>query len=526
MLLSKYSSAAAAAILLLRKKGIRVDAASVEKELGMHPGRSSLLGISEVLSTLHVANDAYQLDDIHYSEVAVPFIAHTKRDGFIVVHKIKDGAVYASSNKWLDRRLTDSDFEKKFTGYILTAESSKPAGSSYLFGMPPLFASRTELATWLTLGLLGFALAFCYLLRPFSVFWLSLVLTKIAGLAIAVILLMQSSGSNNPFIQKLCSSGEKTDCKAIISSPAARIFDGLSWSEVGFYYFAGTLLMALFPTDKLFFGSVLYLLSLASLPYTFYSIYYQAIVARQWCVFCCVVQALLWLEAIIHIFLNDFNLTALGSGNAVHLARVVVCLLVPVALWQVVRPWIAGAMENTASKQQLNLLKYNEKVFGALLTSQPRFTMPSPSWSLLLGNNDAQHVIAMVSNINCNPCAEAHIHLEQLLQKNGNLQARIIFSINPSDNEMLQVCRHFMAIERAFGEATIKKALHDWHASRNYEDWAKKYPVIFDGNETAQLEKQFDWCRMASISGSPTFFLDGYLLPEFYRLQDLPYMLE
>jgi len=141
-----------------------------------------------------------------------------------------------------------------------------------------------------------------------------LTLFKTAGLITSILLLIQSIDSNNPLVQVLCQGGGKTDCNAILSSKAAKvpipiaIGIELTWSEVGFFYFAGTWLLLLFGGGSPAIWQALALLNFISLPYTVYSIYYQARVAKQWCVLCCTVQALLWLEFF------SLTLTPLSEG--------------------------------------------------------------------------------------------------------------------------------------------------------------------------------------------------------------------
>ncbi len=86
----------------------------------------------------------------------------------------------------------------------------------------------------------------------------------------------------NPWIKQLCHSrkaGNKVDCGSILDSPAAYVIGNFSWSEVGFLYFLTTLLFGLtFPGPASW--SVMSLLSLAALPYIFYSVSYQYWVAQ------------------------------------------------------------------------------------------------------------------------------------------------------------------------------------------------------------------------------------------------------
>jgi len=82
----------------------------------------------------------------------------------------------------------------------------------------------------------------------------------------------------------------------ILNSKASKTF-GISWSEVGFFYFATTLLFLLIPGfDFLSKATVISVANLAAVPYVFFSIYYQWKVARQWCPLCLTVQVVLIAE--------------------------------------------------------------------------------------------------------------------------------------------------------------------------------------------------------------------------------------
>lgn len=471
LLFTKYDNPVTVTYKLLKALSIHVSPDDIEKELEKHPDNSSLLGISDVLTNFDIENAAYMVDWDNLPEVPCPFIAHTQVNAgdFLVVDGISNGTVTVSSDKWNKHKMSLEEFKKIFKGAVLTAEPSDE--------FSPESAGSNLLATVKTPAIIaGIAILFISALFAsdyfFSISWQSLTLTvlKTAGLITSILLLVQSIDTNNPLIQKLCQGGSKTDCNAILSSKAAKVFDGLSWSEVGFFYFACTWLLLLFGTPSLTTWLVLSVLNVISLPYTFYSIYYQARVAKQWCVLCCTVQGLLWLE--FAVLATNFSGLSFSAIPLQAIPVVIVYLLAPVILWVLIKPLFLKNQQLKPLKRQLHQFKYNTELFNQLLTAQPKYAQPEEEWSITLGNVEAGNIVTMVSNPYCQPCATAHQKLTDLLNQNGNVQARIIFTANNSDNDMkTPVVRHLMELSRLADKTIVEKALHDWYEQKqkNYE---------------------------------------------------------
>lgn len=70
-------------------------------------------------------------------------------------------------------------------------------------------------------------------------------------------------------------------------------------------------------------------------------------------------------------------------------------------------------------------------------------------------------------------------------------------------------------------------ALHDWYGQeqKEYEIWAKRYPISSNSIGATQIEKQKQWCKAINVSVTPTMLINGYKLPDQYQLIDLKYML-
>ena len=527
---TNYQNPEAAVIKLLKSLSIGIDPATIITELEKHPDYPSLLAISDVLTVFNIDNVAYRVDAGNIDKVPCPFIAHTNLNSgdFLTIEKISGDAVLASSDKWNRRKLSLDEFKKMFQGVVLTAEPSPAYKTATTFTTALTSIKAPAIAIALVLMLVMALVHNGYFA---TLTWQTALLTlfKTAGLITSVLLLVQSIDSNNPLVQKLCQASAKTNCNAILSSKAAKVFDGLSWSEVGFFYFAGTWLLLLFGGASILNWWVLAVLNIISLPYTFYSIYYQARVAKQWCVLCCTVQGLLWLEFIALIINIQANPLQLTDGWAVALIPVGICLLIPVILWLLVKPLFLRLQQLGPLKNQLRKFKYNAELFNNVLVAQPKYATPDDDWSIVLGDVEAGNIITMVSNPYCPPCAKMHATLDELLNNNGNVQARIVFTAsNTPEDIKTPVSRHLMALNELPDKAIVKQALHDWYEQKqkNYEAWAKVYPVQLNEANFYKLDKQSDWVTMAEVTATPTMLLNGYRLPDLYQLPDLKYMLE
>jgi thiol-disulfide isomerase/thioredoxin len=211
------------------------------------------------------------------------------------------------------------------------------------------------------------------------------------------------------------------------------------------------------------------------------------------------------------------------------LPTIFICLLSPVLFWLILKPILLKLQQLQPLKDQLRKFKYNTELFNKLLSEQPKFAQPDGEWCIVLGNPGASSIITMVSNPYCPPCAGTHKLLDELLEQRSDLQARIVFTASNSENDIkTPISRHLVALNEFEDQDRVKKALNDWYEQKqkNYEAWAKAYPVALNGVEYHKIDKQNAWCKLAEVTATPTLLLNGYKLPGLYQLSDLKYMLE
>jgi uncharacterized membrane protein len=509
--------------LLINELHIPVTQQSIEEEIARHPSYQSMLAISELLDNWRIPNAAYKLtfEELADTEIPTPFIARFKKSFVLVTGMDKENiTLYDGNGK--KEKLSLIEFKDRYAGTILIAEKNEGSGEAdYAIKHRKEKLDKLRIPFVVTgagVVFLSFMLLSASYTAAFSWPLALLTLFKTAG--------VQSIDVNNPLIQKLCGGANNKDCNAILSSKAAKVTEELSWSEAGFFYFAGTWLTLLFNSSNPAVMQLLALLNIISLPYTFYSIYYQWRVARQWCVFCCAVQALLWLEFFAFL---PYVLHGLQTPAVTDIARVLIAMALPVLAWVFIKPYLQLSKQIDPLKQQLRTFKYNTDLFQKMLNDGVKYTLPDEEDSLIIGNREAEQVITMVSNPYCQPCAKAHKKLDEWLASREDIKLQVVFSVSSTDenDKKTKVASHLMSLQAGRDDVSLKKALDDWYEQKqkDYDAWAKEHPMTIQTPNTGALEKQKEWCKLTEIKGTPTIFINGRKLPKPYQTEDIKYFI-
>jgi uncharacterized membrane protein len=177
---------------------------------------------------------------------------------------------------------------------------------------------------------------------------ISILMLKIIGFGACVLLVLGEL--HHPFFDKICPKGEKLNCHAVMESPAAKLFCVIPLADIGGIYFSGGIILICFSTiHPHFFYSIflLALLNLLTLPFTIFSVLYQAFVVKFWCLFCLIVQLIFWLE-----FWQLYPFLSAGIDGT-HLLRfrfddfypIIWSFGLPTLIWLLFRPVVKKAIE-------------------------------------------------------------------------------------------------------------------------------------------------------------------------------------
>jgi len=538
-LLEPKDNAPEAAFLLTGLLGAKISRSSLERDIKRHPNYPTFLSISDVLNNYGVENLTARFDKEALPQIPTPFIIQVNGkkqvNQFTVVRDIneKQAQYYdPESQSWstvslevfteksssnilmaeIEESVIEKDYEKK-----VTEEKRVKLSQTLMIVCLPLLLLFSEISAFINTGSAA-ALPTLY------------AALTLAGMAATVLLLWYEVDQTNVALQDICTGGKKLNCSAILQSKEAKIF-GISWSALGFVYFAGglTLLLLTGVTNPATLN-VLSWLTLTAAPYVFYSIYYQWRVAKQWCVLCLSVQVVLSLQCLLTFLAGWHDIALLQSTNLFSLLLTTVsAFAIPFIIVTLLVPALYTAKESGQLTQELQRLKHSPEIFTAVLEKQKAIEHNTEGLGITMGNPNGRIKIIKVCNPYCGPCARAHTPIEELLHHNPDLQVQMIFTATDDENDSRsKPVRHLLAIDQKHESGLTERALDDWYLAeiKDYDAFAQKYPM------NGELKKQGDkitamneWCNKTGIRFTPTFFVNGYQLPSNYSVHDLKYFL-
>lgn len=484
------------------------------------PSYPSLLSASNALDELHIAHEAARVNGDRLEELPKPFIAYGRfsrhMKDFFIVQDLDDHRVRFRNELGQSKWLSKEEFLKLWDGVALYAKEATHSGA----------AARTS-ANWgkpLLARLTVFMVMLPLLIWAFTAGIGFTILLKTLGIAITSLLLAYELNVHTDTIKQYCQAGKSTNCEAVLHSKGAKIF-GLSWSELGWMYMVGSfgyiLLAAAIGSAGM--QQVASLLSLAVAPYVAYSIYYQYVVVKQWCLLCLAVQFVLVSDALV----AGYSISTSNSWSAISFGHVWPLLMggfVLLAWWVWVKPWLKKGVSADHWRFAYERLVNDRQVFDAMLARQPRVVKGYEQATLLFGNPNASVEVLKVCNPYCGPCSKAHPFLEEIIQRNADVKLRIAFVMADNDEHKIgQVVHQFVALYQAQGPATAAAAMHYWYMdeAKDVEVLKKKFPVEADIDTRPMRKAMAQWEKAAEIVATPTLFVNGHRLPRQYNWQNL-----
>ena len=484
-----------------------------------HPYKNTLFGLSKMLLAYKVDNVGLRLNDKgELYALEVPFIAQLNKD-FAIVYKIVPGYI----SYWLREKnitVTFAEFINGWDGVVLIPEVCENSiEPDYRKHRKQEFFNFLEKYLLLFVIFLGAALS-CIKHKGFVDIGYGVVFVlNLMGGYIGYLLLLKQLHIQNDKADKLCSLFKKGDCNSVLESPAAKLWGIIGWSEVGFAYFLSNLWIILFVPALM---PYLVWINICALPYSFWSVWYQKVKAKQWCAMCLLVQVLLWT-----VFLSNllFGFIKIPAFTFTEIMEVAIIYLVPFLAINLSVPILADGRKGQRLTQEISSLRMRNDVFLSLLKQCSYCKVDRSVSKVMFGNPDAKLLITILTNPHCNPCGKMHARVKRLLENCGkDICVQYVFS---SFNEKVESsAQKLIAIYLHGNEQLTEKAFDEWFKDGKFkrEVFFKKYAYDIDTAEVkVEYQKHIEWKKTNALNFTPLVFINGYEIPKGYQIEDIAY---
>ncbi len=279
-----------------------------EKLFQEHPHKYTLYGISNLLSSYGIENVCVELKDKEsIFDLSTPFLARLSDDFVIVKSVDRERVLY----DWYGEDITMSveAFMNDWSGVVLLAYPDEISiEQNYKKHIKEELMRKGKCIYIIMSCFVLYASAF--LIRgyeDFPVLLLSIIgtVTNAGGFYVSYLLLLKQLHIQSSIADRICNTIKRSSCNDVLESKASKLFGMFGWSEIGMAYFAVNL-CAIALTSQVF--HCLLLLSVCSLVYVFWSLWYQRFKAHSWCPLCLIVQAVFVIQvagyAVAYIFTN------------------------------------------------------------------------------------------------------------------------------------------------------------------------------------------------------------------------------
>ncbi|MGE5458039.1 MAG: vitamin K epoxide reductase family protein [Methanococcaceae archaeon] len=502
----------------IKSFGINITNDTIKVSLKSSPFYPSLRCITDAFSEWNIEHYPIKYSTDEIKNIKSPYIAHLNINGgeiaFVIGHKNGDVILYYSFNK--KEKIPWNEYIKQISGAVILLNPDEKSGESNFFvkkqsdflkrAIVP--ASISALAL-IIIVLVSNSLVSTGLIVP-GLFYI-LLGSKLLGIIISALLFMKENEIQVPLAEKLCKLNEYVNCNAVLNDKASIVYGSIGWADVGIIYFTGSMLILLQG-----WSGFLTIASALALPYTFFSIWYQAVRLKRLCPFCLIIQFILIVEFILQIFYNSvLNLS-------LSLLTEFLFTFFIVGIFQIsINQLIKLSREKKLLDLKLARLKKNPEIIKTLIFNQKQFNIPVTENSLILGQNNSRlHITAFLS-LECSHCARAFFKLNDILKSDYNAQVNII--LLGEETKIINTIYHLFKIGK---NEDVIAILNKWYKSDNISrhGFLNDYCPI-NSDESNQISSEnLEIMKTCEVSGTPTVFIDGFRLPVQYDIDDLKYI--
>ena len=507
---------------VLKEYSVLITYTTIEQEIKTHPDYPSMQTISDALNSWKIKHVIIKLTLEKLRMLDVPVLAFMNNSEYVWVRMVTESEVYFWNTSGKKKNVSSEHFEQKWSGVALAIENINDAGEPNYKEVHQKEIKEKIFKYFITgsfIFILAF-LAFCSWINEtnLSLFSKALLLfTNSIGCYISYILIRQEKNYSDSLSEKFCKIGKYVDCKQVTTSKYSSFFGLISWAELGATYFSSILLwVVIAPLSSNWFPS-LCLLSFIVLPFTLWSLFTQALVIRKWCLFCCSIVFLLWVNASILYF--SYSLPTMGSIPDAGL----MALLFITCLVAVIKISKTYSKEHYyEQKRIIAKIKYNKLTIQAQLSKQ---VLTIDNIGFTFGNLNSSNDIGFYISASCMYCGKAVKELKMLTEIYPDFRYRLIFTVSSDkyDDISNTIIRHFICLYKTMDKNDFLNALVGWYKmpEKNPETFQKAFTVPSTQDCKSEIEALYQFNQQSKIIYTPTILLNGQQLSQIYSYKDI-----
>ncbi len=504
-----------------KTKGIMINKEAFSFRLCTHPNYPNLLSAIDTLEYFEIDHDAYQVDFKDINSLPNEFLTllrgpYRQKN----LHSISK----RNDSYYIDNKETSlSDLQKRWNGIVIVFNEGSP---------------RKQSAIEKKKNLKSFILPFVFVLlftlyNTYENVWNNLFyIFSAAGFILSLVALKDLFKIENPVINKFCSASSdqyitESDCDLVTNSKKWKILEKINYSDFSLLFFLSQII--LYPIMSLsgyvqeyfnYQSIALY----ASIPLLLSSLYFQKYIIKKWCVICLGIISVTAVELLLTGFIIKpsfyFNLPSLNLFLIINSILIIGWIIVKQKLSQF----------NLLKDFQIRTTRFirNYSLFKNTILEGKKFDIPFGSSG---PDNDKKLTITLITNPFCDYCKKAHFAIEKIIKKHHDKVTRdVILNVDihdEYDNDKL-VCQKMMTMLLKRQNQKFITSLNEWFEHENVSDWLEKYKSIdIDSTKTDNaFETQKNWCIQNQKDFTPALFINGYLYPLIYDMENLDYFIQ
>ncbi|TDE52702.1 vitamin K epoxide reductase family protein [Flavobacterium sp. GT3P67] len=495
----------------LKLSNYTIDIENFELQLQTHPDYPSIKSITDTFDYFNIENLVAKVPKEALEKLPKYFIALLKKDhdSKLFLAEKKKNRMTVTDENLNKQTLNFDDFKESWDGTIIAIEDNK------------LESDISSSSNFKKIGFLVFSIITLINLFNFDKIEVFIYNTlSLVGFFISYFIVEEAFGIHNKTVAKVCETVSKANgCSGVINHKKGKLFNTISLSDASIVYFIINLL-TLIGTGFSF--SVLFCISVFSIPIVLITLYYQAFILKQWCALCLGISIVLIMQFLVLWVAFEglyFDINFL-------LKYLFTTFLVVTVWYNLKRLW---AQNSKLASVEIEFLKFkrNKELFDTLLIKQELINnkLIAKENKIVFGSDNPLLTIDAVTNPLCGFCVASFQTYFKLLKTHKDVQINFVFNVPFEDinNTATQIVVTVLDIYLNNSKERALDALNDWYEERSFNKWQGYYKISknIDDNILTILKEHQNWLQINSIKHTPATFVDNYYFPAEYNINDL-----